>query len=343
MKKNQLTISVIGLGRFGSLVTAIMSQVGEVMVYHHKVTPEISAKAKHLGGELVDLQTAAGADCIILCVPISVTEKMIKEITPMMKKGALLVDTCSVKTLPCDWLKQHTPKEIEIMGTHPMFGPVTSEFDFDQKIFCLNGLQIVLCPLRISKGKLIRIKKLLIKLGLDVIITTPADHDRQNAKTLSLVHFLGRGLSAAGVNEQSIYTPGYADLLKIYRHTTSDNWQLFYDMNNYNPYSEHVRQRMYEEFFGLEERIIKSAAIDDFAFHRQMIDLADKVMMKMLAERLKHVQAIGEIKKKNGMSTTDKNRENEIVANRSKESGLDEKFLSELYKVIFKEAKRRQK
>ena len=56
-----------------------------------------------------------------------------------------------------------------------------------------------MCSSRISEEKYKIIKQFLQKLELKIIETSPENHDKQNAKTLSLVHFVGRGLIKSGV------------------------------------------------------------------------------------------------------------------------------------------------
>ncbi|NTU98680.1 prephenate dehydrogenase/arogenate dehydrogenase family protein [Candidatus Falkowbacteria bacterium] len=253
MNKN-LTIGIIGLGRFGGLLASILSRHVKVLVYNLN-QEGLAERAKKIGFEVASLAEVSQSDIVIATVPISSTEDLIKEVAPMMRPGSLLLDICSVKVMPCQWLKQHAPDNIEIMGTHPMFGPVTAKYDYEQQAFTLEGLQIVLCPLRISDERLEKIKSFLAGLGLEVIVTTPEDHDEQNAITLSLVHFLGRSLKEAGIGEQRIFTPGFSNLLKIYEHTISDDWQLFLDMNNYNPYAKEVRQRFMDACQTVNEKI----------------------------------------------------------------------------------------
>lgn len=343
MPKSKCKIGIIGLGRFGTLVSCILSKHAEVRIYHYKDNKEIRSRAKKVGAKLVDLETASKSDVVILAIPISKTEEMIKKISRLAQKNTLIIDTCSVKVLPCQWLKKHVKAPMQIMGTHPMFGPVTTKFNLEKKYWELEKKQIILCPLRIQKEKLEAIKRFLKSLGLEVLVTTPEDHDKQNAKTLSFVHFLGRALNKAEIKKQKIYTPGYTDLLKISPHTNSDNWQLFYDMHNFNPYSEKVRKKFFESANWLEERIIKSESLDDFEFSRKMIDRVDKEIIKLLEERFKYVKSIGKIKKKKGLATVDKKREEKIIKEKIKQSGLDKKFIEDLYKLIFRESHKKQK
>ena len=158
MKK---TIGVIGFGQFGTLVAAILSKHAKVLVYNRSVNEKIISTAKKIGVELVDLKTAAECDVVILTVSISITEKIIKLIAPFVKPGALVLDTCSVKIGPVKWLKKYLPKTVDILATHPMFGPITTGFNIDKKYWKLDDKQIVLCPVRISKTKLDKVKKFL--------------------------------------------------------------------------------------------------------------------------------------------------------------------------------------
>jgi len=343
MKKNKKTIGIIGFGQFGTLVAAILSKHAKVSVYNRSINNEIEERAQKIGVKLVDLKTAAQCDIVILTVAISVTEKVIKEISRLLKPGTLVLDTCSVKVEPVKWLKKNLPANVDILATHPMFGPITTKFNVEKKYFELENKQIVLCPVRISLEKLNSIKKFLKNLKLEVIETTPADHDQQNAKTLSFVHFLGRALMRAGIGEQKIFTPGYADLLKISPHTNSDKWQLFCDMHEYNHYSEKVRNRFFLACDSLEEDLLHAIYKDDIEFNRHKIDSIDRRIVELLTQRLKCAESIGAAKKQQGLPINDQKREEAIISRLSSQSGLNPDFIEKIYKIIFKESKKRQK
>ena len=345
MKKQEIkpVIGVVGLGNFGTLAASILSKHFEVLIYHYRHKEENVKRAERIGAKLIELEEIKNCDIVILTTPISETEDTIKKIAPLMKDGSLLIDTCSVKVGPCDWLVKNTPKTIEILGTHPMFGPTTSKFNFDEQTWNLNGLQIVLCPLRISRKHLQSIEQFLKSLNLKIITTSPKEHDKQNAKTLSFVHFVGRSLLAAGIGPQEIYTPGYSDLLKILPHTTSDNWKLFYDMNNFNPYSDVIREKFRDAGFEIEEKIIKHRQESELDANRELIDIIDTRIMKLLKKRFECSKNIGDYKKERGMKIIDPKREDEIIKNKIKKSDLDGKFIKELYKIIFNESYKSQK
>ena len=115
-----MTIGIIGFSRFGQLLAKILKPYGEVFVCNRS---DRSAKAKELGVEWTSLEQVCQADWIFVAVAISATEEIIKKIASLLKKGSLVMDVCSVKVYPSQWLKKYIPRNNEIMATHPMFGP----------------------------------------------------------------------------------------------------------------------------------------------------------------------------------------------------------------------------
>jgi prephenate dehydrogenase len=256
-----MSIGIIGFGRFGTLAGSILSKHFKVIAWQYNRTREDDRRAKYAGVKLVDFKTAAGADVVILSVPINKTEAIIKKLSKYIKPEALVADTCSVKVYPAMWLKKYIPESADIMAVHPMFGPNTSDFELKKQNWKLKGLQIVLCPLRINTGRYERIARFLKKLKLEVITATVEEHDRANAESLALVHFIGRSLFESGAREHKIHTPGYSDLLKLYKHTVSDSWELFYDMHNYNPYARKVRENYIKSCKKIDKKIRTSKKI----------------------------------------------------------------------------------
>ncbi len=340
MKKK--TIGIIGFGRFGILCASVLSNHFEVKVYHYRKKTLNEKIAEKLHVKLTDFDEVVVCDYLILAVPISNTKKLIRKITKKILPHTVVIDTCSVKKIPCKWMLEILPKENEILGSHPMFGPVTTKFDLEKNYFKLDDKQIVLCPIRISDEKLAEIKQFLKKLKLETLLVSPKEHDFQNAKTLSLVHFLGRSLTNAGIGEQQIFTPGYADLLKILPHTNNDNWQLFFDMNNYNPYAKKVREKFLDSCNKIELKVLRADSQDEFDFNRKKINEIDKKLFLLLEERMRCAEKIGEYKKKNNLEVIDKRREKQIMENCNLNCNLNIHFIKKIYRVIFDESYKQQ-
>ena len=225
-------IGLIGYGRFGRLTVANLSPDFQVVVYTRDT--QKAADIAAAGGRLVPFAEACQQKILILCVPISAMQATLKEIRPHLAPDTLVVDVCSVKVFPVEWMKRLLPDATHILATHPMFGP-------DSAARSLVGHKIVLCPERIQPGKYLKIKAWLEKIGLLIIETTPVEHDRKIATSLALTHFIGRGLSELGVQGMDIDTEGYKRLLRILEVVSKDTWQLFEDMHRFNPFA--VEQR----------------------------------------------------------------------------------------------------
>lgn len=224
-------VGIFGFGRFGELMARYLAEDFSVIV---RDTGRNAASIEALGAEAGDLETTASQDILILSVPISALKDTLTEIIPSLKPDALVLDVSSVKVLPDRWLRELLPPSVSYLPTHPMFGP-------DSAADSLKDRKIVLCPGRVEPKQYDCVRSYLNDKGLDVIETTPETHDREIAVSLALTHFIGRSLSKFGAEELLIDTEGYKRLLHILEVVENDTWQLFSDMNHYNPFAEEVR------------------------------------------------------------------------------------------------------
>lgn len=123
-------------------------------------------------------EVASRHDIVIVSVPIDVTVKVIAEIAPHLKKGACIVDITSIKKPPLDAMLAHAPEGVDVVATHPMFGP--HGVDFDRQ-------KVVLCRGRGDEA-FARVKKLYESFGAETIEATAEEHDAQMALIQVLVH-----------------------------------------------------------------------------------------------------------------------------------------------------------
>ena len=49
--------------------------------------------------------------------------EVIRKVAPHMHPGSLIMDVTSIKSGPVKAMKTYAPKGVEVLGTHPMFGP----------------------------------------------------------------------------------------------------------------------------------------------------------------------------------------------------------------------------
>jgi len=179
-------------------------------------------------------------------VPISKFELVIKKISPMLKPNTLVIDVCSVKTHPVKIMKKHLPKNVNILASHPMWGPESAKRS-------LKDLTTVLYPIRLSKSQLIILKKGLEKLGQKVIIISPVKHDKLLAKSQAIAHLFGQINTKLDLKPTKIDTLAVKHLLTSHYLVKKDTWQLFNDMFKFNPYSQKMLKKLKSTLLSIEK------------------------------------------------------------------------------------------
>jgi prephenate dehydrogenase len=236
-------LGILGFGRFGRLVALHLKTHFDVVVYDRKDRAE---EAADLGVRIGALREVASCAILVLCVPISRIEAALEAVAPHLGAETLVVDTCSVKEYPVALMERVLPAHVDILGTHPLFGP-------DSAADTLQGKKIVLCPVRLRSLR--RVVAFLRSLKLDVMISSPESHDREMAHTQAIVQFLGRAFLEMGLTHETMATPGYERLIRILEVVQNDTWELFHDLQTFNRFAGPMRQRLIESLSLIDERL----------------------------------------------------------------------------------------
>ena len=231
MNTEGVSVGVYGLGRFGSFWASQLS--------NHVTVKGYSRNPDHLpaGVIRVDEDELLASPVLILCVAISAMKDVLTRISARIAPGSLVMDTCSIKVYPVELMREILPDSVSLLATHPMFGP-------DSANGGLSGLPLVMCPVRAAEKTVQFWNDFFRHLGLHVHVMTPEDHDREAAFTQGVTHFIGRVLAAVDLRESKISTLGYRKLLEIIEQTCNDSWQLFLDLQRYNPYTRQMRSTL---------------------------------------------------------------------------------------------------
>ncbi|HZI95157.1 MAG TPA: prephenate dehydrogenase [Patescibacteria group bacterium] len=243
LEDNLLNLGLIGFGKFGQFAAKHLRSKLHLIVWDLR---DLRKKAASLGLTWGTLEEAASCQAILLAVPISEMSSVLAQIVRYLRPGALLMDACSVKIAPVQWMLAAAPPEVEVIGMHPLFGPHSGRGG-------IGGLRVVLCPARTTRTELVR--EFLEHMDLNVVIATPEEHDRQMAHAQALTHFVARGLANAGVADQDLKTPSYDRLLKVVDAITKDSAELFTDMQTYNPFAAEARTRLLEALRRLDNQV----------------------------------------------------------------------------------------
>jgi len=167
MKKNPIIGIIGGRGALGSVLVREFEKLGDRVLVADRAGG---------AGTISTAKLLKDADVVIVSVPLLMTGKVLKQIVPKLRKNQLLVDVTSVKEMPVKIMLQ---SKAEVIGLHPMFGPVPS----------VAGLNCYACPAR--PGKLWPwLQAEMKKMQLHLIRTTPRKHDKLMATHQSLQHLL---------------------------------------------------------------------------------------------------------------------------------------------------------
>lgn len=229
-------VSVYGYGRFGKLWADILAHDFKVKVYSRR---GLKVEEVSEGIEITNKEDIYNCDVMFFCVSISAMEELLINSKSMFKKDTVYFDTCSVKVEPVKWMKTHLPAESKIIATHPMFGP-DSYYSTPEK------LPMVMCNIRTEHNDFIYWTSYFNSKKIHIEVMTPEEHDEMVAYSQGITHYIGRVLADLKLKPSKIDTLGYRKLLEIIEQTCNDNWQLFVDLQKFNPYTKKMREDLHE-------------------------------------------------------------------------------------------------
>ncbi|OWY15106.1 cyclohexadienyl dehydrogenase [Thioclava sp. JM3] len=120
-------VALIGLGLIASSMAHAMREKGLAgEIVGHARSAETRDTALEIG--LVDAvyetaaEAVAGADLVVLCVPVGAMDKIAEEIAAHLAPGATVTDVGSVKRAVIDAVGPHMPDGVHFIPGHPLAG-----------------------------------------------------------------------------------------------------------------------------------------------------------------------------------------------------------------------------
>jgi len=210
------------------------------------------------------------SDVVLVSVVIDRTVQVIREVAPLMHPGSLIMDVTSVKTGPVKAMKTYAPKGVEVLGTHPMFGPTMKS---------LSGQTIILTPVEGKTGGWQQVMRSLFESdGAKIEVIDAAEHDEIMAVVQALTHFaiigIGSALRALDFDVQRsrrFMSPVYEIMIDFVGRILDQNPELYASIQQ-NPKAMAVRQTFVAECMRLCER---ADAGDTEGFKQMMRDAAE--------------------------------------------------------------------
>src|SRR5262249_37975451 len=148
----------------------------------------------------------------------------------------LVIDVCSVKVHPVRVMQEFLPAGVDILATHPMFGPDSSDNGAN-----FTGLRFVYAPIRVkNQARVDWFLNFWRTLECRLIELSPDEHDRQAAYSQAFAFLVGKVGHEMKLTETQIATQGFLELFHNQQVVGRDSWQLFRDMFSYNPYTKEM-------------------------------------------------------------------------------------------------------
>ncbi|MDP3988257.1 MAG: prephenate dehydrogenase/arogenate dehydrogenase family protein [Candidatus Levybacteria bacterium] len=241
-------ISIVGFGRFGKVLYKFLEGDFIITIFNRsKVSDSNLTKNTTIAKDISQIYES---DAVFYCVPISSFDQVIKSHKKYFRENQLLIDVLSVKLYPSKVFEKHLKNsKTQALLTHPMFGPDSVKNGFE-------GLPIIIDKFKASDENFRFWKNYFEGKKLKVIEMTAAEHDKLAAKSQGLTHFIGRLLESDHFKETPIDSLGAKKLLEVKEQTCNDTWQLFTDLQHYNPYTKHMRIKLGDVYDKLYNKLL---------------------------------------------------------------------------------------
>lgn len=243
MKKKSL--GVIGVGAFGAFMAHHLAPF--FTLHLHDPNRNLVDLARQLSAEAATLPQAAACPIVVLAVPVQSLADVIRQIIPHLQSHTLVLDVLSVKSEPTALLEKLLPKNIEIIGTHPLFGPQSGKNG-------IEGLNIAVCPIRTQKTDMV-CQFLKSDLKLNVFEISPEEHDRQMAYVQGLTHLIAKVVVSLDLPNFQLTTKTFDYMLKMVEMVRYDSDELFRAIEKGNPFSGEAKNAFFAAARALEEKL----------------------------------------------------------------------------------------
>ena len=185
-------VALIGLGLIASsMAHAMKGHVGQIV--GHAKSEATRAVALEIG--LCDAvyasaaEAVAGADLVVLAVPVGAMGAIAAEIAPHLAPGCTVTDVGSVKQAVVAAVAPHLPEGVHFIPGHPMAG---TEFSGPRSGFATLFVNRwwLLTPGTVDRAAVEKLTALIVAMGAKVNEMTPEHHDQVLAVVSHTPHLI---------------------------------------------------------------------------------------------------------------------------------------------------------
>ena len=220
-------LGLIGCGLMGGSFALAMKKAGLVKrVVGYSKSPSTTDRARQLGVIDVEAPSAllavAGADVVLLAVPVAATEATLKAIKHLVTPKMLIMDVGSTKADVVQAARRALRDQVgSFVPAHPITGREVSGVEHAEADL-YSGRQVILTPTeRTLTVQLQKAQTLWTALGCRVSSMSPESHDSAFAAVSHLPHVLAFAMmnsitgQSQGDDFLSLAGPGFRDFTRI--------------------------------------------------------------------------------------------------------------------------------
>jgi len=186
-------VTIIGVGLVGGSIGLELKKkrlaCRVIGVCRHQKSIRLAKKRGVIdAGYLQAKRAVRDADLVILATPISKIISLAKEISPFLKKGAIVTDVGSTKAVVVKRVEKIFSPKIFFVGAHPLAGSEKRGVEEAKEGLFKGVVCIITQSKRTRPEALKKISRLWKTLGARVVVMEPGRHDRILSKVSHLPH-----------------------------------------------------------------------------------------------------------------------------------------------------------
>ncbi len=203
------TMALIGVGLIGSSIARAARAEGIVRsIVASARSPKTRERVAELGlaDKVVETnaEAAAGADLVIVCVPVGICGAVASEIAPQLKAGAIVSDVGSVKASVLRDMGKHLPKNVHFVPAHPVAGTEHSGPDAGFAELFENRWCILTPPDGADAAAVEKLATFWRRIGAKVEIMTAEHHDLVLAITSHVPHLIAYNIVGTAADMERV-------------------------------------------------------------------------------------------------------------------------------------------
>ncbi len=220
-------LGLIGCGLMGGSFALALKKAGLVKrVVGYSKSPSTTDRARQLGVIDVEAPSAllavAGADIVLVAVPVAATEATLKAIKHLVTPQMLIMDVGSTKADVVEAARRALRDQVgSFVPAHPITGREVAGVEHaDAELY--YGRQVILTPTeRTLTAQLLQAQEVWQAIGCRVSSMSPESHDSAFAAVSHLPHLLAFAMMNAltgqpeGDDYLSLAGPGFRDFTRI--------------------------------------------------------------------------------------------------------------------------------